>query len=516
MLFWHPEEALAKICICLTARTLELDLRTLEKYRRQADIAELRVDCLDPDERLHIRRFPGLAGMPIILTVRRKADGGRFSGGEGARLNTMARGLVHADMDRRKNFAYIDLEEDTRIPSLEEAARTYGTRIIRSYHNIKGETEGLYAKIRSISRVQDEIIKVALAAKSTWDVLALLKMGREIKNREKIIIAMGHYGVYSRILAERFGSVLSYASPEGEEDDETVLAAPGQLGVETLNRVYRFREISPATKVYGLASFDPEPEDQHRFLNRTFAMEGIDAVSVPFPADSIQACMEMAKELGMEGFSVASPYKESVLPFLDSVGPEVLETGACNTVLLEDGKWTGANTEAKAFAASLAAFLGGQSLRRKKVTVIGAGCTAKSAALELRRLGAKALILNRNVRKARAIAAPCKFTWATLDERGLETMEKFRDLIIQATPAGTGSFGLRDPAKQYSFCGREKVMDLVYRPEQTPFLKRAAEAGCSTQNGSDLFLRLAKSRFSLFTGNDFPDHMLPKILKSGG
>jgi 3-dehydroquinate dehydratase len=75
-----------KICLCLTGKTIARDLEVLQKHRKHIDMAELRVDCLDPDERLLIRRFPELAGLPVALTIRRQIDGGNFIGGEGSRI----------------------------------------------------------------------------------------------------------------------------------------------------------------------------------------------------------------------------------------------------------------------------------------------------------------------------------------------------------------------------------------------------------------------------------------------
>jgi len=499
----------AKICICLTAKTLGQNLQILEKYRKHVDIAELRVDCLNPDEKLLIRRFPEQANLPVILTIRRDIDGGHFVSGEGTRVNLMARGLAYADVDRRKNFAYIDLEDDIHVPSIEEAARTFGTRIIRSYHNIKGDEENLAARIRSMSHSGDEIIKVGITAKSTWDVLNLLRIGKEFKKREKILVAIGHYGVYSRILAEQFGSLLSYTSPAAEKD--AVSAAPGQLDPEALARIYRFRNITAATKIYGIAGYPLTFTGNPLFFNSVFEMENIDAVYLPFPADSITACMELAKELGIEGLSVTSPYKEAVIPFLDEQTQEIQNTGICNTLNRREQGWVGANTESKAFSDSLAEFFGKQNFRRVRATIIGAGAVAKSVAFELHRLGVKALVLNRTVRKARALALPHKFAWNGLDRQGIELMGKYCDLIIQTTPAGTGENGFGDPVEHYAFTGREKVMDLVYRQNITPFLRRAADAGCQIQNGRDMFTRQAKYQYSQFVGREFPEHLLPKV-----
>src|SRR5215467_2199535 len=119
---------MAKLCLCLTAKTIDRNLEIIDKYRKYINLAELRVDCLNDDERLYIRRFPELAGLPVILTIRRNIDGGHFASGECARVKLLARGLAFANADRRFNFAYVDIEEDLNVPSLEEAARTFGTR----------------------------------------------------------------------------------------------------------------------------------------------------------------------------------------------------------------------------------------------------------------------------------------------------------------------------------------------------------------------------------------------------
>ena len=85
-------------------------------------MVELRADFLDPQELLHIRAFPNLAHIPVILTIRRFLDGGAFKGGEGSRITLFARGLAFADTDPMNNFAYLDLESDVQAPSLEEAS----------------------------------------------------------------------------------------------------------------------------------------------------------------------------------------------------------------------------------------------------------------------------------------------------------------------------------------------------------------------------------------------------------
>jgi 3-dehydroquinate dehydratase/shikimate dehydrogenase len=480
----------------------------LNAYRKNIDLAELRVDCLDPDERFLIRRFPEQAGIPVILTIRRDIDGGYFTGGEGARISLLSKGLAFAEADRRLNFAYVDLEEDLNVPSLEEAARTFGTRIIRSFHNLRGVDDDLVSRLRGLSRGGDELVKAAVTPHSTEEMLRVYRAGNEVKDLDKILVCMGDYGTASRILAEKFGSWLSYVSALTGENLPP--GAPGQLDAKELVELYRFRNITGATKVYGVVGYPLKATGSPLFFNTVFGMEGADAVYVSFPSDSIESFMTLAEEFHLSGFSVTVPYKESVLPFLSQKTAAVNAIGACNTVVRFAGGWMGANTDTLGFSDSLLAFIAKKNLRGKKVTIIGAGGAARAVASEVHRLGGRALILNRTILRARNLAAPYKFLWGGLDNRGVELMDKYSDIIIQTSSAGMEGAEARDPLETYTFSGREAVMDLIYQPEVTPFLKRAAAAGCRILNGYDMLVRQARYQYTEFMGKDFPVQLMSR------
>jgi 3-dehydroquinate dehydratase/shikimate dehydrogenase len=503
----------AKICLCLTAKTIERDLEILNKYRKYTDLAELRVDCLDPNERLFIRRFPEQAGLPVILTIRRDIDGGFFTGGDGARVHLFARGLAFAEADRRRNFAYVDIEEDLNVPSLEEAVRTFGTRIIRSYHSIQGTDENISAKLRNMVHSGDELVKVAITARSTEDALRMFRAGKECAGLEKILICMGHYGIFTRILAEKFGSFLTYADTISEPDSSP--GAAGQLDVRKLAELYRFRNIAPDTRVYGMAGFPLKTAASPYFFNTVFGLENINAVYVPFPVDSISCLLELAEEMGVSGLTVAAPYKEAVIPFLAERSSEARAVGACNFLSRCAQGWLGSNTDIRGFSSSLLDFTGTKTLKWRKVTIVGAGGAARAAAFEVHRLGAKALILNRTTQRARALALPYQFAWGGLDSRGIDMIDKYADIIIQATSAGMEGGDTGDPLEMYNFSGREAVMDLIYGPEPTPFLRRAAAAGCRVIDGYDMLTYQARCQYARFMGKEFPERLLSRIQLGG-
>jgi len=503
---------LAKNCLCLTGKTIKQDVELLNKYRKFADLAELRVDCLDASERLYIRRFPELAGIPVILTVRRTVDGGHFTGGEGARLKLLANGLAYANADSRFNFAYVDIEEDFNIPSLEEAARTFGTRIIRSYHDLTGTLDDISAKMKSMKHAGDEILKVAISVKSTRDVLNVFRASDSFINQDKILICMGHYGIYSRILAERFGSFLTYSSALSES---VVPGAPGQMDVRELSELYRFQKISKKTKIYGIIGNPLKSSISPWFFNTILNLENADAVYVPFPVTNVGDFLELAEGMSVQGLSVTVPFKEAILPYLEQKSQVVQSIGACNTVYRKGNIWLGENTDYSGFSTSLLNFLGKNNLKRQKVTILGAGGVSRAVAAEIFNMGAKAVILNRTVHKARDIAERYNFRWGGLDNHGVDLMLKHNDIIIQTTSAGMEGHDDSDPLELYNFTGEEAVMDLIYTPPQTPFLKRAAAAGCRTLNGYDMVIRQACLQYSNFFGREIPKKHLLHINSLG-
>jgi 3-dehydroquinate dehydratase/shikimate dehydrogenase len=468
-------------------------------------MAELRVDCLDPDERLLIRRFPELAGLPVALTIRRRIDGGNFVGGEGSRISLLSKGLAFAEADRRHNFAYVDLEEDLDVPGLEEAARTFGTRIIRSYHNIQGGGEDVAKKARSLLRVGDEIAKVAVMPRTFEEVRALYRAARETAGLEKILLCMGHLGINTRILAEFLGSHLSYASAPEEEDFPP--GAPGQLSPRDLAALFRFHSVTANSKIYGILGWPLNITSSPEFFNRVFNSEKTDAVYVPFPSDSVDSFMQFAEEIKLQGISVTVPYKEKVIPYLSSKSATVAELGACNTLVATPGGWSGHNTDAPGFSGSLLEFIGRKDFKGKRISILGAGGVAHAVAFEVHRLKGKALVLNRTLHRARELAEPYRFAWSGLDGRGVDLMKSYSDIIVQTTSVGMEPDFEGDPMKLYPFRGSEVVMDLIYKPERTRFLERAARAGCRVLNGHDMLMRQAQYQYSCFFGREFPSRL---------
>ena len=495
---------MAKICLCLTGSTIEKNLHALDRYRDHVDMAELRVDFLDPQERFRIRDFPEKAGIPTILTVRRRQDGGRFDQGEGVRLVILAKGLAFADPDPRKNFAYVDIEHDLQIPAIQEAARIFGTRVIRSMQCTDGAPSDLEKAWQAVSSSPFEIPKLAVHTKSMYDTERLFRFfGSMDGTRERIVVGIGEYGLCTRVLCDRTGSMLCYASAEGTGLEPS---SSGQLDPDTLRKVYRFDQADSTWQLYGilggttvLGSLSP------RIHNAGFAAAGIRARYLPFPSDDLESFMRLAELLDIRGFSITVPFKERIVPRLSWRSPEVDAIGACNTAVRTERGWDGYNTDAHGFQKAVLQFMGARDLKGVRACIIGAGGAARSVAYTLLELGAEACVINRSITKAKRLAETYGLPWAGMTERAVELIGRYNDLIIQTTSVGMEGGPNGDPLEWYQFTGTESLFETIYNPTETPLLRRAREAGCRTVNGRSMLMAQAAAQFSLFTGTEYPE-----------
>lgn len=488
------------VCLCLTAKTMAEDLELIEKYRKYIDIAELRVDFLDEDERLNVRGFPAKAKIPCILTIRRTVDGGEYSEGEAARTTLFARALAFADEDSSKNFAYVDFEDDFHVPSLQDAALAYGTKIIRSLHDMKNPVKNIAEKIKSMRISRFEIPKIAFMPHSLQDITDLYnEMQTFSDDSDQIVCAMGPLGLPTRILAAKFNSYLSYTSPTELLGN---LLEIGHTDPKTLCELYHFHEIDKETRLYGITGWPLKVTSSPLLHNTSFKENKMNAVYIPFKSENSDDAFGFAETLGFKGFSVTIPHKETIIKHLDETDRKVEEIGACNTVINRGGKYFGYNTDCTGFEKALLEFTGLKNLKRQKVAIIGAGGAAKAVAYAVKEMGGKACIFNRTVSKARSLAEKYGFDFSSLDLDGLAKLKKFNDIIIQTTSKGMASTESpseeNDPIWFYDFTGSELVYDIVYEPEVTPVMERAKIAGCRVSNGFSMLKYQGEEQFRLF------------------
>lgn len=479
------------ICLALTGSSLEENLTLIEAQRPYIDCCELRADFLEMIDPGAVRSFPLRAKLPIILTLRRVDDGGRASLPEAERQALLA-AMLSSD------YAYVDLEEDLQRGEAEAAAQRLGVRIIRSAHDFKGLPADLSRRIAALPRSADEIPKFAGMPRSVSDLRRLFRSMRETPPPH-IILGMGEYGFPSRILAPRYGALLSFCSPEGE------LAAPGHISPKLLDRLYGYRKVTPQTRLFGVIGNPALHSRSPEIHNSAYRRDGLDALYVPFTVDEPREWLTLAEELGVEGFSVTVPHKERIIPLLAEQDPAVEAIGACNTVVRRGMGWRGSNTDWEGFLAPLLPLLAGDEGRPpRRALLIGAGGAAKAALWALRSRGIEVLITNRTLSKAEELARRFGLRAAPLKRESFPLFAEYGELIVQTTPAGMHPLEDSDPLEGYPWRGTEIAYDLIYVPERTRFLTAAAAAGARILNGAAMLQAQAEAQYRLFTKRDFP------------
>ncbi|MBQ9238408.1 MAG: type I 3-dehydroquinate dehydratase [Treponema sp.] len=492
------------ICLTLAGKTLHENAAIVNRYRRYIDIAELRVDYLDEEEQLYVRRFPALVPVPCILTIRRISDGGLFTSGEISRTLLFARALAFSAQEDQKNFAYVDFEDDFHIPSLQDAALAFGIRIIRSFHDIHNPVYNIKQRCDEMRQTGFEIPKIAFMPKTLSDVSNLFYQAKTMTAYEHIVCAMGALGLPSRILAHKLHSYLTYVSPEETHADVVHL---GHIDPITLNDVYRFRSLDDETETFGVMGWPLVKTRSPEIHNAGYTTHRMNRVFIPVRAQTIDDALTFAARADIRGYAVTVPFKEKINSILVNSDMETQAIGACNTIMRCDSGWIGRNTDAKGFQQAFVEFLGNQKLRRKKVAIIGAGGAARAIAYVIHQMGGGACIFNRTVSAAKKIAQQYKFKYAELNENSLAVLETYAAIIIQTTSLGMNSMESsneqNDPIYFYHFKGTEKVFDIVYVPEITPIMARAKEAGCDVCNGLKMLQYQGYEQFKFFTGVDY-------------
>lgn len=488
------------VCMTLTGRTLKEDYALVKQYEKQIDLVELRADYLDEDEQLYIKRFPALINLPCILSIRRDIDGGKFSGGEFSRTNLFGRALAFANPDKSRNYAYVDFEEDYQVPSIQDAALAFGVKIIRSCYDIEGSVNSIRQKSDSMRKTGYEIPKIEFNPASLTEVATLFKETETMSKYDHIVTATGLQGQPSRLLSSFTGSYLTYVSPIELLDDT---ANAGYFDCNTFVNAYNFRNLSRDTKLIGITGWPLAQSPLVEILNAGFKKKQLDAISMPLRTPSITDSLYFAEQLGFSGMVVNEPFIQSIIYYLTESSNEVTQIGTCNTIVRRNSKWAGFNTDAFGFQRALTEFLAGEKIKRKKVAIIGAGGSARTAAYILHQLGAKVCIFNRTLEHAQVLADKYNFKCSNLEPSSAPILDEYSSLIIQTTTVGSNTEKEEDPISFYKFRGDELLFDLVYSQATTPLMRRAAQSGCRTSNGRKMLEYSAHQQFKLFTGDNY-------------
>lgn len=492
------------ICVSICADSADEMRRRALDASEHADMIELRLDCLAPDELTDILAslsFP----KPVIITRRPVEQGGHWSATREQRIAFWADMHRHAKPDGIRFFFDVELDIVT-------ALHAHGNGYVISFHDFGGVPDAIEILFEEMNG-GDAISKIAWKADDIVDTIPFIHLIEAAHETDRWVapIAMGECGKWTRILGPALGAKLTYASP-----DTGTETAPGQLSAGDLAETYRVNELDEDVDIYGIIGGDTSYSMSPHLHNAAFRANGVGAVFVPLQMNDVGEFIERMVapatrevEMNFRGFAVTIPFKTEIMPHLDAIDPAADAIGAANTVKVEDGRLIGFNTDALGFIEPLARIF--PNLHDAKVAVLGAGGAARACVQALTSAGCRVSVFARDIAKAGALSEDFG---VVIERLGNASYDAF-DIVVNTTPLGTkGAHQDETPATQSQLRGVKIAYDLVYNPQETKFIAEAKAAGCETLGGFEMLLAQAALQHKIWTGLDAPvDAMREAALK---
>jgi shikimate dehydrogenase len=231
--------------------------------------------------------------------------------------------------------------------------------------------------------------------------------------------------------------------------------------------------------------------------NTAFRVMEQNAIYLAFETKDIEGCVKGMRALGIKGLSVTLPYKEAVIPYLDEVDSMAERIGAVNTIVNNHGCLVGYNTDASGALKALEEVL---DLSGRTCLIIGAGGAARAIAFILKEHGVQITIANRSLERGEGLARNVECSFVPLKD----LVEVEADILIQTTPIGMYPMLEQCVISSVVFQRGMVVMDIIYNPLETRFLKLAKTKGCRTISGLTMFINQGAEQLRLWLGTKPP------------
>ena len=278
------------------------------------------------------------------------------------------------------------------------------------------------------------------------------------------------------------------------------------------------------TKIIGILGHPIKHSYSPFMHNLAFDLSDLDYVYLPFdvPSESLKDAIKGLIALNIRGFNITLPHKERIAPFLNVISEEASIIGAVNTVVNENGKLHGYNTDVNGVYESLVPFK--DEITNGNVTIIGAGGAARSVIYTIiRHFKCERInIINRTEQVAESMK---EYFTAKMMYNGIKAYELFppdlvpvlqdSKLIINTTSIGMFPEIDDSPTTiKESFHKDQIVFDIVYNPIKTKLLTLAESQGARIVNGLNMFVEQGAKSYELWTNQEMPKEKIYQALKS--
>ena len=518
---------MTKLCVPIMVDCPEQALADAHAAQQaEADLVELRLDRFT-DDRAAAAQLVNNCPLPTIVTIRPAWEGGEYDGDDMHRialleyLGTTCTGPAYFDVELAAYDRSANLRQKVMlVVDHEDQPRPTDTGLILSSHDFERRPADLIRRVKAMTEHTGcRVVKLAWAARSLRDNLEAFEIIQQ-RNKPTVALCMGELGLMSRVLAKKFGALLTFAAIDAGHG-----TAPGQPTVNELKTLYRWGQLNQDTRVLGVIGHPIGHSMSPAIHNAGFDAVGYNGVYLPMPIPpeyehfkATAGSFLAEPSLDFRGASITIPHKQNLLRFVEEmqgkIEPLAATIGAANTLTIrDDGSLYASNTDYAAALDSVcdAMTIEREALRDKRVAVLGAGGAARAVVAGYTHYGAKATVYNRTIEKAAALADEFNADAAPLSE----IKDADFDILINCTPIGMHP---NIDATPYDFTGQQAtstprvVFDTIYNPVETRLLREAKAAGCITVSGVEMFVRQAAAQFELWTNQAAPTDRFREVV----
>ena len=277
--------------------------------------------------------------------------------------------------------------------------------------------------------------------------------------------------------------------------------------------------ISPQTKVYALIGNPVSHSMSPAIHNAAFTALNIDSIYVAFQVEDVKGALAGMRALdNFRGMSVTIPHKIEVMRYVDEIPAVDRHIGSINTVVKEEGKLIGFNTDGPGALKALVD--AGVELAGKKVLMLGAGGAARAIAFTLAEKGkiGELVLLDineeflNNLTGDLKIGTEATITSGMLDQATVKTHMATADLVVNCTPVGMHPKEDATLVPEQLFRSGQVVFDVVYNPLETKMLRQAMARGLTVIPGVEMFINQAILQFERFAGRRAPEELMRKVV----
>lgn len=447
------------------------------------DIIELRLDYFNRLKIIEIEKLKNNFSIPMLFTLRKKSQGGLFRSIERERLKII-KNLFELQPE------YFDLEHDTDKVFIRAIHQEYPKiKLICSYHNFKKTPNNLAPILNLMISKEFAIYKIVTMATSTIDSLRMLNFVQQYRiNRTICGLCMGEFGQATRILSPIVNNCLNYVSLDSKQKN-----VPGQLSLQELFDIYNYQNINKKTHIYALLGNPVIQSIGHIFHNHEFKKMHKNAVylKLQIKKEELLKFFQEASKLPFKGYSVTMPLKESIVPFVKLVN-DVKKIKAVNTILCKKKQLLGFNTDGIGVLNVIEKNL---LVKNKNIVILGAGGTSRAIIHEALKRGAKVVVLNRTLKRAKVLANVFNCKCYSLSYIKKIVAQGY-DILINATSIGMNNIPYS--ISKEIFLKGVIVLDMVYKSNLTSLLQKAKAKKCFCISGNEVFVLQAVEQIKIW------------------